>query len=67
MTKKRQYKNELRNHLDDVNDMSGFPDTGIITLTFNIDTGDFTSVINASNEAKTLDDKDTGNNGQVFP
>ena len=63
MTKKRQYKNELRNHLDDVNEMSGFPESGLITLTFDIESGEFTSTIVDGIQTKD----DTGSTGRPFP
>lgn len=61
MSKKREYKNALRNHLDDVKEMSGFPESGVITTQYTISSGEFHSVIN--DEISTRD----GDGGTTVP
>jgi hypothetical protein len=64
---KRGYKNALRNQLDDIKDVAGedFPETGIITFSYNIETGESVSTI--SGGISTQDDNGDGGTGGKFP
>ncbi len=59
----KEYKNALKDHLKKVKEIE-FPSSGVITLTYDIESGSLVSSIDKSISTR---DADEGGNGDPFP
>lgn len=62
MSRKKEYIQKLNSHIDAVKASESFPKSGVITITYDIETESFISTIDSGVSAK-----DAGNNGDPFP